>query len=179
MTRTTTAAFSAALALVAGLALGGCSSADQADTTPRLKVSGAFIPEPVSADMAGGFLTVTNTGDSADTLTSVTSDLSDDVQLHETKDQKMRQVDSFDLPAKGELELRRGGDHLMFMGLKRTPKKGDTVRIELHFEKAGRIGVEVPVEARTHNPQGSGDHTGHGGASTHQQPPSSHDGARH
>ncbi|WP_149179514.1 copper chaperone PCu(A)C [Streptomyces sp. TRM49041] len=169
--RTTTAALSAALALVTGLALGGCSSADAADGKPRLKVSGAFIPEPVNSDMAGGFLTVTNTGDAGDTLTAVTSDLSDDVQLHETKDQKMRQVTGYGLPAHGELRLERGGSHLMFMDLKRTPKQGEKVRIELRFKESDPIEVEVPVEARTHNPKQDGQqHDTHG-----QQ----HDGMRH
>ncbi|MFF8384060.1 copper chaperone PCu(A)C [Streptomyces kanasensis] len=177
MTRRTTTALSAALALVTGLALGGCSSAGAADGEPRVKVAGAFVPEPVNADMAGGFLTVTNTGDTGDTLTSVTSDLSDDVQMHETKDQKMRQVASFDVPAHGELRLERGGSHLMFMGLKRTPKKGDTVRLRLTFKESGAIDVRVPVESRTHNPGATGQHDGHAG---HEAPqPSGHDGTRH
>ncbi|WP_236241991.1 copper chaperone PCu(A)C [Streptomyces sp. CC228A] len=154
--RTTPArSLAAALALVSGLALGGCSAADASaggGSAPELKVSGAFIPEPVNRDMAGGFLTVTNTGGAADTLTSVTSDVSDDVQLHETKDQKMQQVTSFDVPANGSLELQRGGDHLMFMELKRELKQGDKVRVELRFKESDTITVEVPVEARTHNP---------------------------
>ncbi|OII60824.1 copper resistance protein CopZ [Streptomyces sp. CC53] len=152
--RTTTArSLAAALALVSGLALSGCSTADaSSDGGPALKVSGAFIPEPVNGDMAGGFLTVTNTGGAADTLTAVTSDVSDDVQLHETKDQKMQQVTSFDVPANGSLSLERGGNHLMFMDLKRDLKQGDKVRVELRFKESDTITVEVPVEARTHNP---------------------------
>ncbi|GAA4910448.1 copper chaperone PCu(A)C [Streptomyces coeruleoprunus] len=152
-TRSTATAFASAIALVAGLALGGCSSADGSDAAPKLEVSGAFMPEPVNGEMAGGFLSITNLSGVDDTLTSVTSDLSDDVQLHETKDQKMQQVTSFPLPAHDELQLRRGGDHLMFMGLKRTPKQGDKVSIELHFQKSDPIKVELPVEARNHNPQ--------------------------
>ncbi|UUS32042.1 MULTISPECIES: copper chaperone PCu(A)C [Streptomyces] len=183
MTRRTTTALSAALALVTGLALGGCSSAGAADGEPRVKVAGAFVPEPVNADMAGGFLTVTNTGDTGDTLTSVTSDLSDDVQMHETKNQKMRQVASFDVPAHGELRLERGGSHLMFMGLKRTPKKGDTVRLRLTFKESGAIDVRVPVESRTHNPGATGQHDGHAGTdghAGHEAPQQSgHDGMRH
>ncbi|URM90605.1 copper chaperone PCu(A)C [Streptomyces sp. MRC013] len=175
MTRTTTA-LSAALALLTGLVLGGCSSTGPAGGKPRLEVGGAFIPEPVNADMAGGFLTVTNSGDAGDTLTSVTSDLSDDVQLHETRDRKMRQVESFDLPAHGELRLERGGSHLMFMDLKRTPKRGDKVRVELHFEESGPIEVEIPVEARTHDPRRSGGHTTHG---HRHRSPQQHDGTRH
>ncbi|GAA2449406.1 MULTISPECIES: copper chaperone PCu(A)C [Streptomyces] len=145
--RTTLTALSTAVALAGAMALGGCSS----DGGPELKVHGAFMPQPVG-DMAGGFLTVTNSGDAADRLTSVTSPLSDDVQIHETKDQKMRQVKSFDVPADGELKLERGGNHIMFMAIKKQPKQGEKVRIRLNFEKSGPIEVDLPVEAATHNP---------------------------
>ncbi|MEJ8658362.1 MULTISPECIES: copper chaperone PCu(A)C [Streptomyces] len=147
MNRRTTATLASAIAMGLGLALAGCSSG----SGPELKVSGAFMPQPVS-DMAGGFLTVTNSGDTADKLTSVTSSLSDDVQIHETKNQKMQQVKSFDIPAGGELDLERGGNHIMFMGIKKQPKQGEKVDIELHFEKADPIKVQLPVEAQTHNP---------------------------
>ncbi|MFE5595025.1 copper chaperone PCu(A)C [Streptomyces sp. NPDC056549] len=148
MTRRTTA-LSAAVALAAALALTGCSSED---TEPKLEVSGAFMPQPVM-DMAGGFLTIKNDSGAADKLTSVTSPLSDDITLHETKNQKMQQVKSFDIPANGELSLARGGNHIMFMELKNKPKQGEKVSIELHFEKSDPIKVDVPVEAPGHNPQ--------------------------
>ncbi|ATW49422.1 copper chaperone PCu(A)C [Streptomyces peucetius] len=148
MTRRTPLAVVAAVALGAGLALAGCS----ADSGPELKVSGAFMPQPVD-DMAAGFLTVENDGDGADRLTSVTSTISDDVTIHETKNQKMQEVKSFDIPAGGELDLERGGNHIMFMALKQQPKQGDTVSIELHFEKSDPIKVELPVRETTHNPQ--------------------------
>jgi copper(I)-binding protein len=140
VTRRTPFAAVAAAALAAGLALAGCS----ADGGPELKVSGAFMPQPVG-DMAAGFLT--------DRLTSVTSTLSDEVTIHETENQKMREVESFDIPAGGELDLERGGSHIMFMALKQQPKQGDTVSIELHFEKSDPIKVELPVKETTHNPQ--------------------------
>jgi copper(I)-binding protein len=148
VTRRTPFAAVAAAALAAGLALAGCS----ADGGPELKVSGAFMPQPVG-DMAAGFLTVENDGDGEDRLTSVTSTLSDEVTIHETENQKMREVESFDIPAGGELDLERGGSHIMFMALKQQPKQGDTVSIELHFEKSDPIKVELPVKETTHNPQ--------------------------
>lgn len=148
MNRRTTA-LTAAVALAASLALTGCSSDGD---KPELKVSGAFMPQPVM-DMAGGFLTITNAGGAADKLTSVTSPLSDDVTIHETKDQKMVEVKSFDIPANGELKLERGGNHIMFMELKKKPKQGEKVSIELHFEKSDPIKVDVPVEAANHNPR--------------------------
>jgi len=144
-----TTALSAAVALAAALALTGCSSESD---KPKLEVSGAFMPQPVM-DMAGGFLTIKNDSGTADKLTSVTSPLSDDVTIHETKDQKMREVTSFDIPANGELKLERGGNHIMFMELKSKPKQGEKVSIELHFEKSDPIKIDVPVEAPNHNPQ--------------------------
>ncbi|RPK94318.1 copper chaperone PCu(A)C [Streptomyces sp. ADI98-10] len=136
------------LALTLGLTSAGCSS----ESEPELKVVDAFMPQPVS-DMAAGFLVVQNSGGAADRLTSVTSPLSDDVTIHETKNQKMREVSSFEVPANGELELERGGNHIMFMKLKQKPKQGETVSVELHFEKADPIKVDLSVKEPTHNPK--------------------------
>ncbi|WP_030733964.1 MULTISPECIES: copper chaperone PCu(A)C [Streptomyces] len=141
-------ALAGVLALTAGTALAGCSSSGE----PDLKIVGAYLPQPVS-DMAAGFLVVQNTGDAGDRLTSVTSPLSDDVTIHETKNQKMRKVSSFDVPAGGELDLERGGNHIMFMKLKQKPQQGEKVSVELHFEKAGPITVDLPVKETTHNPK--------------------------
>ncbi|MBT2367170.1 copper chaperone PCu(A)C [Streptomyces sp. ISL-10] len=137
-----------AVAVGACLTLAGCS----ADDGPELTVSGAFMPQPVD-DMAAGFLTVENSGATADKLTSVTSDIADDVTIHESRNQRMRQVTSFDIPADGTLALERGGSHIMFMALKQRPKQGDTVAVELHFEKSDPITVEVPVKETAYRPQ--------------------------
>ncbi|MEV6259300.1 copper chaperone PCu(A)C [Streptomyces sp. NPDC051784] len=148
MNRRTTLA--GALVLTTGLALSACSS----DSAPHLEVTGAFMPQPVS-DMAAGFLLVKNSGGSTDRLTSVTSSLSDHVSIHETKDRKMRMVSSFEVPAGGELDLERGGNHIMFTDLKQQPKRGETVSVELHFEKADPIKVDIPVKETTYNPKKS------------------------
>jgi copper(I)-binding protein len=137
-----------ALAMTAGLALAGCS----AGSAPELKVSGAFMPQPVGDGMAAGFLTVVNSGGTADRLTSVTRDISDDVTIHTSKDQKMQQVKAFDVPAGGALDLERGGSHIMFMALKQKPEQGQKVSVELHFEKSGPLTVELPVKEATYNP---------------------------
>ncbi|GAA1314139.1 copper chaperone PCu(A)C [Streptomyces sanglieri] len=142
-------ALAGVIALTTGLTLTGCSSSDG---EPELKVTGAFMPQPVS-DMAAGFLVVKNSGGASDRLTSVTSSISDNVTIHETKNQTMRMVTSFDVPAGGELDLERGGNHIMFMKLKQQPKQGDKVSVELHFEKADPIKVDLPVMETTHNPK--------------------------
>ncbi|SFL65023.1 copper chaperone PCu(A)C [Streptomyces pini] len=144
----------AAALLTAGTAACGGSSG------PELTVEGAYVPEPVTADRAGGFLVVRNDGDTADRLVSAASDISDDVQIHETTGGRMRRVDSLTVPADGTLELSRGGNHLMFMDLERKPAEGEKVSVELRFEKSDPITVEVPVEAVNHVPDASG-HTEH------------------
>ncbi|MFH0243283.1 copper chaperone PCu(A)C [Streptomyces sp. HK10] len=151
----------AAVLLTAGTAACG-TSGDDTSPGPELTVEGAYVPEPVTADRAGGFLVVRNDGDTADRLVSAASDLSDDVQIHETSGGRMRRVDSLPVPANGTLELSRGGNHLMFMDLEHKPAEGEKVSVELRFEKSDPITVEVPVEAVNHVPGASG-HTGHSG----------------
>ncbi|MFD5425403.1 copper chaperone PCu(A)C [Streptomyces sp. NPDC127084] len=151
MSRRTAAALAAALAVTTGLAGAGCSSG-AVSGSPDIKVSGAFMPQPVG-DTASGFLIVTNSGGEGDKLTSVTSAIADEVTIHETKGQKMRQVTAFDVPANGELNLERGASHMMFMGLKRQLKAGDNVSVKLHFEKSGQVEVELPVKEATYNPK--------------------------
>jgi periplasmic copper chaperone A len=147
---TPASALASVIALTSGLALAGCSTSS--DSGPELKVSGAFMPQPVGDDMAAGFLTVQNNGGGSDKLTSVTSDISDDITIHESKNQKMQEVKAFDVPADGELDLERGGNHIMFMKLKQKPKQGEKVAVELLFEKSGPIKVELPVKEPTYNP---------------------------
>jgi copper(I)-binding protein len=110
------------------------------------------MPAPTMDDMAAGFLTVRNTGGTDDRLTSVTSDVAEKVELHETVDQQMKQVKSFPVPAGGELELRRGGNHLMFLDLTRKPAEGDDVKVTLRFAEHDPVTVTLPVEAAHHNP---------------------------
>ncbi|MCJ0868890.1 copper chaperone PCu(A)C [Streptomyces sp. AP-93] len=165
MNTRTTRTLAAALSLTAALAISGCSSESGSESAsgdaPKLTVSGGYMPEPVNDKMAGAFMVIKNGSKTADKLTGATSTLSDDLQIHETKDQKMQQVQSMDVPANGELKLARGGSHVMFMGLKNTPKVGDKVTIELRFEKSGPVKVELDVKERTYKAPTSTDGTAH------------------
>ncbi|CAL9482073.1 hypothetical protein SUDANB120_03074 [Streptomyces sp. enrichment culture] len=172
MTARTTRTVAAALSLAAALAISGCSSDSGSGSSsdsgagagapaaekPKVSVSGAFMPEPVNDKMAGGFMVIKNDSKTADKLVSATSTLSDDLQIHETKDQKMQQVPSMDVPANGELRLERGANHIMFMGLKQKPKVGDKITVELRFEKADPVKVELDVKERTYQAQHSTAH---------------------
>lgn len=155
MTRGATA-LTSAIAAAAVLALAGCSSTEGSSSggKPELRVTESFMPEPVGgSDMAAGFVTVTNNGAAADRLTSVTSGLAGDITIHTTKNQQMREVTSLAVPAHGELDLERGGNHLMFMNLRKQPRRGETVSVQLHFAKAGTLNAELPVKESTYNPK--------------------------
>lgn len=122
---------------------------------------------PNGAPVAGGFTTITNSGAVADRLLAAASDVSDRVEVHEMAVidgvMKMRPLDKgIEVPAGGKLELKPGSYHIMFIGLKKPFVKGDRVKGQLSFEKAGKIDVEFEVEEmgmKMNPPAGHG--TGH------------------
>jgi copper(I)-binding protein len=142
-----------AVVMAAGLVLAGCGgSGGSSLAKPVLKVTGTYMPAPVTADMAAGFFTVTNSG-GPDTLTSVTSSLAEDVTLHSTKDGAMEEVKSFAIPADGSLDFASGGNHLMFEKLTHKPEQGEKVPVRLHFARSGTLTVEMPVKPATYTPR--------------------------
>lgn len=98
----------------------------------------------------GGFMKFVNAGGN-DKLLSLSAEVSKSVELHEMKMEgdvmKMRQVDGIELPAGKTIELKPGGYHVMFIGLKAPLKVGDSFPLKLKFEKAGEVTVDVKVEA--------------------------------
>ncbi|GAA3499101.1 hypothetical protein GCM10019016_062040 [Streptomyces prasinosporus] len=67
--------------------------------------------------------------------------------MHETVDGAMREVDGLDVPAHGRLVLESGGNHLMFEQLKRKPRQGQKVSVELRFRRSGPCHGRGPGEA--------------------------------
>lgn len=105
-----------------------------------------------NAPVAGGFLTIENTGTEPDRLVSATSDIAGETQIHEMAMQgdvmKMRQLaDGLEIPAGETVVLAPGGFHIMFMGLKQALVEGETITVTLTFEKAGTVDVVLPIEA--------------------------------
>ena len=106
---------------------------------------------PPGASVAGGFASIRNRGAAPDKLVSASSPAADHVELHimsmEGGVMRMQQVPSLEIPARGELTLRPGGAHLMFMGVKAPFKPGEKVPVKLRFEKAGEVEVQLDVGA--------------------------------
>jgi periplasmic copper chaperone A len=98
----------------------------------------------------GGYLELDNHGGN-DRLVSASASISSAVELHsmsmEGDVMRMRQVDGIALPAGKAVELKPGGLHIMFVGLKAPLKAGDKFPMKLKSEKAGEAEVTVNVEA--------------------------------
>ncbi|MDZ5699567.1 copper chaperone PCu(A)C [Chelativorans sp. M5D2P16] len=105
---------------------------------------------PPGASTGGGFLTVTNEGETADRLVSAASPIAGRVEIHEmrvTDDvMKMRPIaDGVAIPAGETVEFKPGAFHIMFLELKGPIEQGEPVPVTLTFEKAGSIEVEMVV----------------------------------
>jgi hypothetical protein len=101
------------------------------------------------AKVGAGYLKITS--GSADRLLGASSPAAQRVELHITVKEgevlRMREVKAYDIPAKGGLELKPGGAHLMLVDLKAPLKEGGKVPVTLRFEKAGEVKVELQVRA--------------------------------
>ena len=103
---------------------------------------------PPGAKLAAGYMTIRNKSASPDRLVGASSPVAARVETHVTiKDGdvfRMREVNGYDIPAKGSFEVKPGGAHLMFVGAKPL-KDGDKVPVTLKFEKAGEVKTEFHV----------------------------------
>lgn len=105
---------------------------------------------PAGAKVAGGYLTIQNSGAAPDRLIGGASDIAGRLEIHEmaVKDgiMTMRPLTSgLEVAPGGKAELKPGGYHIMFMDLKRPLKEGESVKGTLQFEKAGEVTVEFAV----------------------------------
>jgi periplasmic copper chaperone A len=144
--------FSKILLVLLSAGLGGTLAFAHEFKAGQIVIGHPFARATAPAQPAGGgYLTLNNQGTTPDRLVSVRADVSSVVELHsmamEGDIMRMRQVDAVDLPVGQKVELKPGGLHIMFIGLKAPFKAGDTFPVTLKFEKAGEVTVQVVVEA--------------------------------
>jgi copper(I)-binding protein len=105
---------------------------------------------PGGAQVAGGYVKITNKGTEADRLIGGSLPMASSVEVHEMSMtdgiMKMRRLEAgLEIKPGQTVELKPGGHHIMFMGLSEGLKEGRTVKGTLTFEKAGKIEVEFRV----------------------------------
>jgi periplasmic copper chaperone A len=117
----------------------------------QVKVEGAWARPTVPGQQGGGGY-VSLTSAQTDRLLGGTTAVADRFELHTMTMagdvMQMRQVDHIALPAGQKVELKPGGLHVMFIGLKQPLPLGSKVPVTLKFERAGEVRVEFEVMSR-------------------------------
>lgn len=120
---------------------------------PSIEVTAPWTRATVRGASVGvGYLTIENKGAVADRLIGVTTDAAGKVELHETqmKDGVMSMralTGGLDIKPGAKVVFKPGSYHLMLLGLKAPLLPGGNVHAVLTFDKAGEVGVDLPVEA--------------------------------
>ena len=124
---------------------------------------------PGGARIGGGYLTIDNKGSAPDRLVGGSFQASSGFELHQMSMEgdvmKMRPTGPLEIPAGGKLMLDPSAKHIMFTGLKRGLKKGETVDGTLVFEHAGTVPVTFEVEGIGAKEPAKADAAGHAGHS--------------
>jgi copper(I)-binding protein len=107
---------------------------------------------PGGASVAAGYVIISNMGDKPDRLLAANVEIADKTEIHEMAMKEsvmtMRPLpDGLPVPAQGDVALKPGSFHLMFVGLKRPLKQGERFAGTLTFEQAGTVNVMFAVEA--------------------------------
>jgi copper(I)-binding protein len=107
---------------------------------------------PKGAPVAGGYLKITNTGQTTDRLTGASSTAAARAEIHQMAmtggAMQMRPLPGgLEIKPGETVELKPGSYHIMFMNLKQPFEKGQRIKGTIIFEKAGPIEVEYTVEA--------------------------------
>lgn len=163
-------ATAATLVLVMALPLSACGSSG-GSAGGSVKVTKAWA-RTSPGDVENGAVYFTLTASEADALVAAAVDpkVAEMTQLHETvaagpattamggsattmatgssmaEAMTMREIDRLELPKGKAVELKPGGYHIMLMKLAAPLQSGSTVKIELTFEKAAKMTVDVPVQ---------------------------------
>jgi len=141
------------LTLAAAAALALCAATASMAASYRLGQIEVGQPwsRPAAAGMNGvGFMTLTNHGGAADTLTAVESPAARKVEMHQTSMaggmMSMQRLDAgVALPAGQNVSFAPTGRHLMFVGLVKPLASGDHLPATLVFASGARLQVEFAV----------------------------------
>lgn len=144
-----------------------CMLASLSAFAADVEVKDAWARATVTGQKASGaFMTLTSAKGA--TLIGGSSPVAKSVEIHEMKHEgdvmKMRAVSRIELPAGKAVELS-GAYHIMFMGLNKELKAGESVPLTLQIERKGKqesVTVNAEVRALDAGKPMSGGHQHHG-----------------
>ncbi|QRX83934.1 copper chaperone PCu(A)C [Glaciimonas sp. PAMC28666] len=139
-------------AFVIGASIFSASAFAQDYKIGALKINHPYARATVPGQSSGGaYISIENTGSTADKLIGTTSPAAKSVEIHTMKMDgnimKMREAGEVELNPMSTVAMAPGGGfHIMLMGLTKPLKAGDQFPMTLIFQKAGKINVSVSVE---------------------------------
>ena len=125
-----------------------------------LTITGAYIPQPASPDVAAAYLRIANAGASADAVVKVTTDVTNSVMAMNETDHDgvgtMTGLRSVTIPPHGSVSLTPGHSHLMLEKPTSRLRIGQHVAVTITFAHAGTVTLAVPVVPLTGPVTGTG-----------------------
>jgi periplasmic copper chaperone A len=148
------------LLIVPALALLSASCGRPAE----LRVNDAVLKlSPVDTNPSALYFTV-HGGEQDVTLLRVTSPSVLRAEMHDsgvdakTGMMTMDKIDRIEVPAKGKIEFKRGGKHVMLWGVNLIARRLEKIEVEFVFSNGDRIRVTAPLEKIA---TGKDEHSGH------------------
>lgn len=134
-----------AFALLFPALLASCAKEDE-----YIYVDKGWVRLPAVVGSPGAAYFTIHGGPADDTLVRVSSPTAISTQLHDTVRRggvaRMTQLQSVPVPAKGTIEFKPGGKHVMLFNL-RTVKPGGTVRLDFTFASGYQLYIDAPAQA--------------------------------
>ena len=122
-----------------------------------LVISDLWIREPIgNSSTTSGYMTIKNTNINDDTLISISSDFSEQAQIHSMKIEnnimKMERLINGLLIRSGQtIYLKPGSNHIMFLNLKKSFNMTFNYNIYLNFRERGIINLNTKVFKNINN----------------------------
>ncbi len=142
------------------LMLSICAAHAHEATLGNITVSAPWaLPAQKGNDVGAAYITIKNAGTLPDRLVSISSPVATHAEFHDMTTEgtvmKMRPLkNGIVIPAGTTVQLKSGGMHIMFIGLKDALVEGKDFPTTLTFEKAGQLNFNFHVKTN-------------GGASSH------------
>lgn len=138
---------------IASSAIGGVAAQhdhNHGHGTPEASPMAEHDMASMDLSMGAAYFTITNNGDEADRLVSVTTDMAEAVEIHEvTMDNNVMEMsplhDGLEIPAGEEVSLEPSGYHIMLIGITESLIAGEEYDLTLTFEHAGDVTLTVPI----------------------------------
>lgn len=126
-------------------------SLQQQAADPELRIEDPRARPANESSMSAAYFTISNHTTSPDTLLSVSSDVAQLIEIHESYEMEdgmmgMRETNMLVIESGSVVHLEPGGYHVMLIRLNEALEVGDQFDLILHFSQKGEEIVQVTVQ---------------------------------